>query len=1044
MMRAALLNYATRLAHSACPRDGVVDGRKCHDRSQCSRKCETDAVAGACSWRVLNAERCAAPVSALLPMLEVEVPATFGLSPYSSPCRPRVACGMESKMSQCCSSAARILWAAIVPTILALLAGTAAASINRTAVDERSAAPDSATSPQALSASTTSLEAASRTLCADMKGGEPIPTDEIIDRLRDAYRDVSAAQDLMSWGDFDLTSRLLCRALVVRESVLGIAHPDTIAIFNNFGVLLRKQGRSADSRELLEHILEVTSTFPPGDRRGVQSILHNLATAMYAQGYMVEAEAIYRRLLEEEAASGSVIAQRNRGVALTNLAFSLEAQGKLSEAETAHREALKLRTSGQVNQELDASASLSNLGSNLTAQGRIVEAEPMLRTSLTIREQLLGPNNLNVGFSLATLADNLSHQGKMDEATALAERLIDLRVKAVGELHPETAAAFQLAATIALGAGQHERALELARSALAARVPETLREEAALSDNARMVLRRAPGTAALTLARAAWLEAGGRSASWGATPPPLVAEAFVATQQIPVTSTAEALSRAAARRAADGRGLGELAHQLESKLSAQIGLDRLLAEAAARRSDLSKLHAHRARLAAETSAVEGQLRRSYPDFFDYVRPEPLSLQTLSGDASVLRQDEVLLLLTPGAGSQKGLVFAVTQGGGAWAEISLDSSELQARIRRFRLLLDLAAARRPDVHTASPEASDFDWALATELYAALFSSPDVAKLILGKRRWILAPQGTLLSVPYAALVQTLPSGELGGLSALRSAAWLGATKVLSIIPSVVSLQSLRSTATAGLRPSHPFFGVGDPLLAGSIDGRQNETPTYYHQRLANVDAVRQLPRLPGTAQEITQMARALGANRRDYLLGAEATESEIKRRDRRGELLTVSVITFATHGLLAGDPRNSAAEPALVLTPPATPTDEDDGLLTASEAAQLRINADWVVLSACNTAAGDRISGEGLSGLARAFIAAGGRSLLASHWRVPDDVAGRITTRSVAIFRTQPAMTRAEAFVYAVREVIADSSRDGTSAPLAHPGLWAAFAYIGAD
>jgi CHAT domain-containing protein len=159
---------------------------------------------------------------------------------------------------------------------------------------------------------------------------------------------------------------------------------------------------------------------------------------------------------------------------------------------------------------------------------------------------------------------------------------------------------------------------------------------------------------------------------------------------------------------------------------------------------------------------------------------------------------------------------------------------------------------------------------------------------------------------------------------------------------------------------------------------------------------------------------------------------------------VSIVAFATHGLLNGDLRNSLAEPALALTPPASPTETDDGLLTASEAAHLRLNADWVLLSACNTAAGDQINGEGLTGLARAFILAGGRALIASHWRLPDDVAGRITTRAVAISRARSDISRGEALQLAVQEVIADQSRDGTSAPFSHPGLWAAFAYIGLD
>ena len=93
-----------------------------------------------------------------------------------------------------------------------------------------------------------------------------------------------------------------------------------------------------------------------------------------------------------------------------------------------------------------------------------------------------------------------------------------------------------------------------------------------------------------------------------------------------------------------------------------------------------------------------------------------------------------------------------------------------------------------------------------------------------------------------------------------------------------------------------------------------------------------------------------------------------------------VVYFATHGLVAGDVKG-LAEPSLALTLPQPPSDIDNGLLTASEVAQLKLDADWVVLSACNTVAGDKPGAEAMSGLARAFFYAGARALLVSHWSV---------------------------------------------------------------
>src|SRR6202035_2242498 len=120
-----------------------------------------------------------------------------------------------------------------------------------------------------------------------------------------------------------------------------------------------------------------------------------------------------------------------------------------------------------------------------------------------------------------------------------------------------------------------------------------------------------------------------------------------------------------------------------------------------------------------------------------------------------------------------------------------------------------------------------------------------------------------------------------------------------------------------------------------------------------------------------------------------------------------VVYFATHGLVAGDIKG-LAEPSLALTIPPQPTDLDDGLLTASEVAQLKLNADWVVLSACNTASGEKPGAEALSGLARAFFYAGAHALLVSHWAVDSDAAARLTTTTFDLLQNDPRIGRAEA------------------------------------
>jgi CHAT domain-containing protein len=192
-------------------------------------------------------------------------------------------------------------------------------------------------------------------------------------------------------------------------------------------------------------------------------------------------------------------------------------------------------------------------------------------------------------------------------------------------------------------------------------------------------------------------------------------------------------------------------------------------------------------------------------------------------------------------------------------------------------------------------------------------------------------------------------------------------------------------------------------------------------------------LPETADELYAVARQLGASDSDVRLGAAATLTSVKI----ASLDQYRVIDFATHGLVAGEV-NGLSEPALVLTLPEHPTADDDGLLTASRVAKLSLDADWAVLSACNTAAGDKPGAEGLSGLARAFFYAGARALLVSHWPVDSDAAVKLTTAAFAELAKNPAIGRAEALRRSMQRLIADQS----SPRNADPAVWAPFVVVG--
>jgi CHAT domain-containing protein len=205
--------------------------------------------------------------------------------------------------------------------------------------------------------------------------------------------------------------------------------------------------------------------------------------------------------------------------------------------------------------------------------------------------------------------------------------------------------------------------------------------------------------------------------------------------------------------------------------------------------------------------------------------------------------------------------------------------------------------------------------------------------------------------------------------------------------------------------------------------------------------RGLPELPETGDELRQVAKTLGAGADAVITRAQASEATVKTLSQSGALENYRVVYFATHGLVAGEVEkllNFRAEPGLALSLPAVANDFDHGLLTASEVADLKLNADWVILSACNTAAGDRPGAEALSGLARSFIYAGARSMLVSHWSVNSEAAVRLTTGTFAKLAAAKEMGKAEALRETMLAIL-DDSRDRDDA---HPIYWAPFSIIG--
>lgn len=492
--------------------------------------------------------------------------------------------------------------------------------------------------------------------------------------------------------------------------------------------------------------------------------------------------------------------------------------------------------------------------------------------------------------------------------------------------------------------------------------------------------------------------------------------AFRMAQTVQTTAPGQALQQIALRLALKADGMEALAierRDLTERL-ARLRADQTL-DAATRRARLQELDTA---LIVNTRALEA----NFKGYRDIIAPEPLGL---SEAQALLQPGEALIQMHQGPKALT--LWLVTPDHVVWHQAVLTRADAADLVAAFRQGMGLGGTLRAAAALSDDPAEEpvqpFNTYLAANLYQILFAP--FQDILAGFDHVMIVADGAWIGLPFVALLTNPADGDLEATDEmLQQASWMGFAQAITMLPSTVSLRTARAGALGEAGQGTTLLAVGDPVFAG------DKSPGAALRSAGGVRLSDLVP-LPGTRREVTAIAANFDAP--DVLLGAEATEAAIRGAD----LSETDIIVFATHGLIAGE-LQGLDEPALALTPPAAPSETDDGLLKAGEIAGLTLTADWVILSACNTAAGNGEGAEGLSGLARAFFAAGAQTLLVSHWPVRDDAAARLTAHAFAEIKADPALGKAEA----MRRAMVTLAQDGTDPTLAHPTAWAPFFVVG--
>ena len=779
---------------------------------------------------------------------------------------------------------------------------------------------------------------------------------------------------------------------------------------------------------------------------------------------------------------------------LRGLSGALARQGRNDEAEIVIRSALKLSLERQGRYTSDTATDLRRFAFILLEQGRFAEGALMARESVrSVEGSGAAPNSYAAvearrGLGAALVADSKWTEAlaifdamrdaaradpelaktvlrgdldwaqaliKMQRAPEARDMLRNMLATSLRQTGDKDARTVQIrgfyAVSLAKSGAPAEALTEFAKSVPA--LIEQVRNEAAADSGSVRRVRR------LTFIIETYMDLLADTQRAGTAVPGIdpVAESFRLADIARGSDVQRALSASAARSNISDPALAELARReqdAQRRISSLSDILRsLLAAPPAQQlpAVIAQMRKDVEALTQERAAAKRDIERRFPEYAELVDPKPVTVASVQ---TALRAQETLISIY--AGEENTFVWAVPKSGAATlARVPLGAAQLGKTVETLRKALDPQA-------TSIDQIPRFDLALAASLYEDLLKP--VESTWKGKSsHLLLVPHAALGQLPLGLLpiARTEPVTNPIPFDEYRKVPWLIREVALTQLPSVTALATLRR-APAARGERRMYLGIGDPYFskeqaAGALQLAAAPEPAAgpvtrglpvklrNAPKTSGVDSAELalLPRLPDTEDEILEIAKSLGADPKlDVILHKEAnvkTVTTMNLADRR-------IVHFATHGLVPGE-LNGLTQPALALTAPEVAGVDGDGLLTMDKILSLKLNADWVVLSACNTASGDGAGSEAVSGLGRAFFYAGARALLVSNWPV-ESVASRLLMSDIfRRYANSPAQAKAESLRQAMIGMIdgpgsVDRATGKTAYAYAHPLFWAPFVLVG--